>query len=247
MSNRKNHNSVVFLATLGVYLGLVLVGGQAPQVYAHGAITRNFELKDEFEVKDDLDTKPDDERSPIAASVQIYLEDVEYFLANLGRLKNKGKFDPQADTFNVTQNSLLPCLDSNRAGRYTPVRFESSSRSLLPVLELFSRGMVYGYSLGDCLTNNEFSVSAVDSRFNIQLDREAFSVNIAVKKQSSQKAYGLLREIESTIKLYSAQGNTDLRQGIIKTTSFRAENDQVFIVTRLPRAGLDSLLAKDAK
>ncbi|MBC7899916.1 MAG: hypothetical protein H7070_07660 [Saprospiraceae bacterium] len=247
MTNRKNNNSMIFLATLGVYFGLVLVGGAAPQVYAHGAMTRNFELKDEIEVKDDLDTKPDDERSPVTASVQIYLEDVEYFLTSLGRLKSKGQFDPNADTFNVVQNTMLPCLDSNLAGRFTPIRFDSTSESSRPALELFTRGMVYGYSLGDCIGNGEFHVSAVDSRFNFHLDREAFSVNVAVKKQSPQIALNLLREMESTLKLYSGRGNSKLLQRIIENTSFKAENDQVFIVTRLPRAGLDSLLAKDAK
>ena len=77
---------MIFLTTLGVYLGLLLVGGQAPQVYAHAAMTRNFEIQDEIEVKDDLDRKPDavdeaasDEISQPSASdysdtVQKYLD-----------------------------------------------------------------------------------------------------------------------------------------------------------------------------
>ena len=41
-----------------MYLGLLVVGGAAPQTFAHSATTRNFELVDEIEVKDDLDNKP---------------------------------------------------------------------------------------------------------------------------------------------------------------------------------------------
>ena len=100
MSNKKPQNSILVLATLGVYFGLVLAGA-TPQVLASAAMTRQFDVKDEIEFKDDLDTKPDDERSPVTASVQIYLEDVENFLASLGSLKNKGKFDPAVDTFSV--------------------------------------------------------------------------------------------------------------------------------------------------
>ena len=247
MTNRKPQNSILVLATLGVYLGLVLAGA-TPQVLANAAMTRQFNVKDEIEVKDDLDKKPDDERSPVTASVQVYLNDVEYFLASLGRLKDKGKFDPKRDTFSVAQTTLLPCVDSNLAGRYTPIRFDSTSEASRPTLEHFSRDMVYGYSLGDCITNNEFNgVTAADSRFTFTLDNKAFSVNITVKKQSSQRALDLLRELESTLRLYSTQENTKLRQSIIANTAFSADNDQIFVVTRLPRAGLDTLLASDAK
>ena len=246
MDNRKNSNSVIFLATLGVYLGLVLAGA-TPQVLANAAMTRSFDVKDEIEVNDNLDKKPDDERSPVTASVQIYLEDVEYFLASLGRLRNRGKFDPKKDTFSVAQTTLLPCVDRNLAGRYTPVRFVSTSESSRPALEYFSRGMVYGYSLGDCIVTNEFSVTAVDSRFAFGLDDKAFTVNVAVKKESPQRALDLLHELETTLKLYSTNSKTNLRQKIIESTTFRSENDQVFVVTRLPRAGLDTLLATDAK
>ena len=237
----------MFLATLGVYFGLVLVGGATPQVYAQAATTPGFELKGKFKAKDDLDKKPDDERSPVAASVQIYLEDVEYFLASLGRLQNLGKFNLHADTFNVVQNTMLPCRHSNQAGRYSPIRFDTTSKSSRPALEFLSSGMSYGYSLGDCIGNTEFDVDAVDSRYSFQLDPNAFSISVAVKKQSPQRAHALLRETESTLALYSGQGIGRVRQSIVDETTFHSRKDQVFIVTRLPRAGLDSLLAKDAK
>jgi len=247
LNNRKPQNSILVLATLGVYLGLVLVGA-TPQVLANAAMTRQFDVKDEIEVKDDLDKKPDDERSPVTASVQVYLNDVEFFLASLGRLKARGKFDPAKDTFNVSQTTLLPCVDSNLAGRYTPTRFDNTSEPSRSALEYFSRSMVYGYSLGDCIANTEFSgVAAADSRFTFGFDSKTFSVNIGVKKQSPQRALDLLRELESTLRLYSTQENTKLRQSIIANTAFSADNDQVFVVTRLPRAGLDTLLATDAK
>ena len=58
MSRPSNKNSILVLATLGVYFGLVLVGA-TPQVLANAAMTREFSVKDEIEVKSDLDTKPD--------------------------------------------------------------------------------------------------------------------------------------------------------------------------------------------
>ena len=247
MNARKNNNSVLFLATLGVYLGLVLAGA-TPQVLANAAMTRSFDVKDEIEVNDNLDKKPDDERSPVTVSVQIYLEDVEYFLASLGRLQNRGKFDPKKDTFNVAQTTLLPCVDSNLAGRYTPTRFDNSNENSRSALDYFSRGMTYGYSLGDCVANGEFKgIDAVDSRFDFHLDAKAFAVNIAVKKQSNQRALELQRELESVLSLYTSRDSSPLRKQILASTTFRAENDQVFVITRLPRGSLDTLLASDAK
>jgi len=58
VTQRRNQNSILVLATLGVYLGLVLAGA-TPPVLAQAAMTREFNVKDEIEVKDDLDTKPD--------------------------------------------------------------------------------------------------------------------------------------------------------------------------------------------
>ena len=242
MTKQKPQNPILVIATLGVYFGLILAGA-TPQVLASAATTRQFDVRDEIEVNEDLDTKPDDERSPVTASVQIYLEDVEYFLSSLAKLRSNGKFDPGADTFSVEQNTLLPCVDANRAGRYTPIKFTSSSEGSRSALEYFSRGMVYGYSLGDCIVNNEFEVTAADSRFNFSLEKSTFAVNVSVRKDSNARAIDLVRELESTFKLYAAKTDSKFRQAVIRNTTFKAQNDQVFVVTRLPRAGLVSLLS----
>jgi hypothetical protein len=63
VKERSKNNSIIFLTTLSVYLGLVLVGGAMSPVLAQAATTRNFNVQDEIEVKDDLDNKPDDCKS----------------------------------------------------------------------------------------------------------------------------------------------------------------------------------------
>ena len=243
MKDRKPQNSALLIATLGVYLGLVLAGA-APQVLANAALSKQFNVRDEIEFKDDLDNKPDDPRSPVTVSVKNYLEDVESFLTNLGRLSSSGKFDLTKDTFDVVQSTLLPCADSNLAGRYSPIRFDASSESLRPSLEYLSRGMVYGYSLGDCVATNEFKdVRAADSRYSFKLDGSDLIVNVGVKKESPQRALDLERELASVLALYSAQNAQALRKKIIDSTRFRVESDQLFITLRLPRGSLPPLLA----
>ncbi|HMS09566.1 MAG TPA: hypothetical protein PKE66_08790 [Pyrinomonadaceae bacterium] len=68
MNNQKNNNSVLFLATLGVYIGL-LMAGASPGIIAQqsAAMTRNFELSEEFEVRDEFDRDPEAEVPELGA------------------------------------------------------------------------------------------------------------------------------------------------------------------------------------
>lgn len=246
MATSKNHNSILFLTTLGVYLGLVLVG--ATPVLGHAATTRNFEIQDEIEVKDELDTKPDDERSSVTDSIRVYLQDVEYFLEGLRKLTQNGRFDLQKDDFEVAQSTFLPCVANNRIGSYTASRFSLRNEFLRPTLEYFSKRLTDGCSLADCLPSERFNGQDVtESQFSFKLDGSEFSVEIAVRKSSPQTASQILGLINETHRAFNSKETEAIHKAISDNTSFKAHRSQIFVVTRLPRAGLDSLLAKSAK
>jgi hypothetical protein len=241
LETKKPQNSLLIVATLGVYLGLVLAGA-TPQVLANAALTKQFNVLDEIERQDDQDRDPD-ERSLVRDSLKIYLEDVEYFIESLGRLQKRGSFDVSKDTFDVVQTTLLPCIDANLAGRYTPVKFVSSSEQARPALTYLTRGMTYGYSLGDCVANDEFKgQTAVDNRFDFHFDGKTFWSNIAIKKDTPQRAAELIRSLNATMEMYANASPSELRSTIIRSTVFTSTNDQVMIVTRLPRGSLLPLL-----
>jgi hypothetical protein len=247
LSKRKANNSILFLTTLGVYLGLVLAGGAAPQVYAHAAMTRTFDIVDEIEFKDDLDKKPDDERSDINMSVQVYLEDVEQFLLALHHLARKGQFDIESDNFEVVQNSSLPCVASNKQGSFTPVKFDSRNQAVDPFLRRLTSQANYGYSLADCVSDSHFSGTETSgSKFILKLDGSDLSLQVSVKKSSPQSAVGLIPTLRETFARFRKQA-APVRQAIIDHTNVRTDNDQVFVITRLPRGSLDPLFAKNAK
>jgi hypothetical protein len=248
MNNRKGQNSILFLTTLGVYLGLVLVGA-TPQIIAQkAATTRNFDIRDEIEFKDDLDKKPDDDRSELTDSVAVYLHDVEQLIAALSGLKERGLFDTVTDRFEVSQMVILPCVATNTAGSYVAERFINQNASLTPALQRFSKQLNYGYSLGDCIRTTAYAdKDAVSSRSTFKLDASAFSIEISVKKNSKLSAASLVGALPATFKLYRPDDSASVRQKIIDLTKFRADNDQVFVVTRLPRALIDKLLAMDVK
>jgi len=246
VTNRKN-NSIFFLTTLGVYLGLMLVGGAAPQVFAHGALTRNFELQDEIEISDDLDNKPDVEPT-LSISIKTYLEDVEYFLNALQKLEREGKFNPSRDAFEVTQTTLLPCVPANNVGSYTANRFELENESLRPSLERFSKLLTDGYSLADCLPNSHFDGKEVtSSKFTFKLDSSALAVQFAVQKVSPEIAKRLSVDLATVLTKFTPNGGELARRKIFENTSFDSKNDQVTVVTRLARADLDPLLTSRAK
>jgi len=247
VNNRKN-NSILFLTTLGVYLGLVLAGGAAPSVFAHGALTRNFELQDEIEAKDDLDKNPDGEAAALSLSIKTYIEDVESFLNALHKLADEKKFNASLDAFEVTQTTMLPCVPANKTGSYTANAFESNNTALKPSLEWFSKLLTDGYSLADCLPNQRFNGNeATNSKFTFKYADSALSVQVSVQKASPEIAKKVSTDLVTTFAKFTASSEQIVRQKILENTSFRFSNDQVFVITRLPRAALDPLLAPNAK
>jgi hypothetical protein len=246
VTNRKN-NSVLFLTTLGVYLGLMLVGGAAPQVFAHGALTRNFELQDEIEISDDLDNKPDVDPT-LAIPIKTYLEDVESFLNALHALERDGKFDPARDDFEVTQTTILPCVPANNVGSYTANAFKLDNESLRPSLERFSKSLTDGYSLADCIPNSNFNgKEATSSKFTFKLDSSALAVQVSIQKVSPDVAKQLSVDLGTVLTKFTPTAGELARRKIFENTSFKSTNDQVTVITRLARADLDPLLTSRAK
>jgi hypothetical protein len=245
--NRKPNNPALILAMLGVYLGLALAGA-TPQVLAHAALTRAFDIKDEIGQRDELDKDPNDERSPVAVSLQVYLEDVEHFLQSIRNHRAKGAFDPLKDSFEVAQATMLPCVDGNTVGSYTALAFRNGNKRLESTLEWFSKLLTDGYSLPDCLASSQFNgKEATNSKFVFKFTDKDFEVEVAVKKKSAADASTLAADLASSLRVFAAHQPNVYRKAVVENTTFRSDNDQVFVITRLPRAALDPLLAVEAK
>ncbi|MBX3268310.1 MAG: hypothetical protein KF831_16545 [Acidobacteria bacterium] len=120
MNNQKNNNSVLFLATLGVYIGL-LMAGASPGIIAQqsAAMTRNFELSEEFEVRDEFDRDPEHsvpEFEPETAGdllsgaaveslVRVYLS--QYFVEPAADVANVSAPISGAETFSAAEPQTL--------------------------------------------------------------------------------------------------------------------------------------------
>jgi len=246
LSNRRSQNSIIILTTLGVYLGLVLVG--ATPVLGHAATTRHFEISDEIEIKDDLDRKPDDERDPLDLSIGNYYADLEYFISSLSRLNRIGKFDLAADTFEIAQSTVLPCVHDDKIGSYTAESFIVTNATLRPTLEWAEKQMTDGYGLADCIPSERFSgQDATHSKFVLKLTSNGLSLEVSNIKSSPADARAFLKELDAAWSLFRKSSTGPAQKAISDRTRLSATGCNVLVVTRLPRAALDTLLAKDAK
>lgn len=245
MSN-KRYNQILFLTTLSVYLGLVLAGGASP-VLAQAAMAKGFELKTELEVKDDLDKKPDDkeEIKQLSTVLGNYLDDSKYFVEELREFYKAGTFAAEYDTFSLVESSGLLCGPEVKVNlREATIWQKIDDEGLKSEIELL-RERLYGYNfLSDCLLGNSFDgKTTLDTDIDISYEGSNLKVKFSVKKESPQKAKLLSDNLGSAYRSYEPSENSPIEKVLYENTKVTSENDQVFIITNLPRAGLNSLLA----
>ncbi len=208
MTSRKHQNSILVLATLGVYLGLVLVGA-TPQVWAQAAMTQQFDVKDEIEVKDDLDKKPkkvDDETVIFDSSGAFFVDECTKFVSGAALrfrglpLDLHGKMDAPGSDPELTR----------------------------------------WFSIHDALVVGDLKYETSDLGFQLQ---------ISLTKSSPQAdVHAYFDEIRNVFQARNrTSGERNTSRLTTATTSVSLAGDQIFVTTRLPRAGLNSLLATDAK
>ncbi len=248
MSDRKNYNSIVFLTTLSVYLGLVLVG--STPVLAQAALTRNFDIKNEIVVEDDLDKNPDDkEKIDFTGSLEKYFDDVESFFNNLQKLHKIEKFDLDYDNFEVNELGFVPCNVDGDPIRTSHSDSKIDNRWLEPAIVNAIWDFREWIFLSDCLKHEKYKngiSTSVD--FKLIYDKSELKIEVSGFKSSPQRAEQLAAKFNQASKIYKVDEEKSIVKKIHETTSFNSENNQIFIVTRLPRASIDSLLAdKDAR
>ena len=248
MNNRKNHNSVLILATLGVYLGLVLVGA-TPQVLAQAAMTRQFNVKDEIEVKDDLDKNPKradelDQDVEVVKNLKI-AEAIANFISDLRKLEKIGKFSPNEDSI-FSHKVWTEEYDTTQSAS---ANSDISNPWLRTAVEQLISNAENGYviSLSDRIDTCSNKRLCRESRVEVVNRANDFSLTFVFKKTSPEVARLTAERFAEVFVTKKVALKNSIKLPIYQNIKVTSENNQVFIVTRLPRAGLDSLLATDAK
>lgn len=232
----KKHNPIIFLTTLSVYLSLSLLGATT-QVLAYAATTRDFDVQTEIEYKDDLDNKPDSEEAENLA------DDFPKILFNfLGQIKGEANREKIQLPLPVSFGSSGYTRIYRNAGSGQGSGYESNNRiddlcdqfivqtlrnsiRIADYTGLFNRGVQVDEAKQ---AKAKIQVGKSDLNFEVSFSKskaEIFADYLKVKYVSSAKA----TEEVSLKRFY-------------ENTKVSSENNQVFIVTRLPRAGIDALI-----
>jgi hypothetical protein len=236
MSNRKNYNSIVFLTTLSVYLGLVLVGGATPSVLAQAATTRDFNIKNEIVVEDDLDKKPDED---------LFADSIVGLVQELDKLSRKKSFDwNTTDTFQI--EGLGICESDN-----SPAFMGSGSINLQvdAALEktafeiaqkLYKQKALLG--LGN-VHSHETDFDFIFDGGSLEIKAKISNAS-AVASERERDVFPFYNHFSGYLEKINSTRRASKNKIVAENTKVTTENNQVFIVTRLPRASIDDLLAE---
>lgn len=233
MSKGKSYNRIVFLTTLSLYLGLVLVSA-TPQVLAQTASTiHEYEINFAKKNKEEKD-KPLDDKN-------LFIPQIIHLVTELDSLNKEQIFDWNAKNhFQI--EGLSFCQSDN-----SPTFEGSSSLDNRKINEVFDN---FAIRLG-----REISKRRAVSKFgdfysqNISFDflteDSNFSIKTTVDNKNPQEFLAFLDELTAYFNKFSSFRNSSKERVVYENTKVTTENDQVFIVTRLPRGSIDSLLAKN--
>ena len=235
MTTRKNQNSILVLATLGVYLGLVLVGA-TPQILAQAAMTRQFDVKDEIEVKDDLDKKPDGCDTTEVHSKLLDLK-ATYLWYNDRTI---GEYNHLVELF-IDGYSDVAAFDVN----WNPADDARPSRTLTANID----------SIGGSKSAHDLDGSililgngAPGKSFSFAVARDASGYTFRFESKAVPYDPPLVRYLYTTaFDLYRCTDGLELNETILRHTEVKVLGTNLVISTRLPRGSLDPLLAANAK
>ena len=238
MNNRKSHNSILFLTTLGVYLGLVLVGA-TPHVLAQVGDLSKLSPAQKCELSAQIGNEGTNRFYKLG-----YKGGLNYLPTSIEYAFDDRDYTPfyQMDllvTFSGAHPKYSLNLDTKRDfGEYAVTDEFGLSESIIKL------GKAYAYRVGVDGKHGYVPVSV-----KVLSDESEFSVSLNFSESSAARA----TEFASAYTYFIEEGRClydnpeDLTKLLAENTKVSSSNEQIFIVTRLPRAGLNTLLAKSAK
>ncbi len=214
----------------------MLVGATPSVLLAQAATTRNFNVQDEIEVKDNLDKKPDGEEFENFSKKNFPTLFVQ-FLDEVRKSVESGKITLPIQTnfrFEAYFNYSEMCNGSGFGSD------SSADKYLAKIVEDAFRQKIEPrtFELADYPRS-----SAKNIKLNLEANNTDLSLKISFGKfNAEQFAKFLNQEFSSS----AVSLEITLTKQIYENTRATSENNEVFVVTRLPRGSLDRLL-KNAK
>lgn len=209
---------------------------------AHAALSQKIEIQNEAEIREDLDKKPDEDEISDAEIIGRFkiAEAITNFVSDLKKLESIGKFDLKKD-FEFTHKLYRAQFEGSNA-------FSQNSSIQNPWLKTAVEQFVAGaepvnsYLISDFLPNCDRkncreNIVTVESNSSDFLLIFTFTKSTPERARSAADAFGKIFA-QKKLKTKNAANLP-----IYENTAVSSENNQVFVVTRLPRGSLDALLA----
>ncbi len=219
MTTRKNYNSIVFLTTLSVYLGLVLVGAPA-HVYAQ--------------------TSEQNGKTQTFVGQNLYGNAIYELVGELEKLTKKGKYkwtekiDLDYEFGFFERDNSPSFMTSGSRGNKSVAKLldltaEKISRDLSKLENVYfnKTDRLGGFDISFIVENKDLTVNVKTSHYDWNRDAE----KIAGIFNSYLKQEEVVEKNEPIGKIY-------------ENTKATFANTQVIVVTRLPRGSLDALLTQ---
>lgn len=236
MNNRKPQNSIIALATLGVYLGLLLAGATPGVLAQQAALTKEFNIKDEIETSDKLDNDPDDCRAVDLEKIREL--EATYLWFNDRSIEDYRRLVEQL----LNSYSEVPVFDVNwkPVGELRPWRSVTPSTELIGAKQSSDDINAEIIILGNGLPGKSFSFSAIkdDYGHSFKLESANFPYDQPLVRYLYNAAFDFYR---------CPTRGSELEDIILRHSEIKVENRNLIITTRLPRGSLDPLLATNAK
>lgn len=226
MTERNKNNRIIFLTTLSVYLGLVLVGG-APSISAQTVLEKKAEigyLSDEQILAEYISTF----QNLFVLSKEISLEHSEDLKALYGNEIKEGEYK-----FHIFHR-INRDLSQTEKGASDDGKVLSSGK-LRPSFEKLNN--IFPHTI-------EEDKSQI--RINLALTDKDFSLKITAYQDSEEQAERIFNSYTNELSRIKIQ-QADPSRIIYQNTEITKENNQILIATRLPRGSLDELLKQNAK
>ncbi|HEY0458720.1 MAG TPA: hypothetical protein VGC97_06165 [Pyrinomonadaceae bacterium] len=208
---------------------------------AQAALTRDFDIKRELVVEDDLDKKPDDDEIKELQKLDLS-EPIISFVEDLKKLATIGKYNLISG---ISTEAVFKDSASNPTASYINNQDRWQTVATIDAIEKIYEATKYW---SDYIEEPDSQEKGCHQTISLNFGSNGLELKVTLRKESKDSAAQFAGNLTRVFKVKLDQSKSTVDKQIYENTKAHAENNQVFIVTRLPRASIDSLLAeKDAQ
>ena len=249
MKNSRPNNSVLFLATLGVYLGLVLAGS-TPQVLAQAATAKQLNVRNNLDPWDEFDGNPDIEElksiitDALEKSITTFINNVRASDKNSASRATLGKPHSLRTVRNFCAENWIEISDPLKL----LARGDDVINDLHSDLDVGSR-----WEFASVPKFIQTQEGPPKQKFcktfwvSTSVNSDELAVKLLFSRADALNAFRLAAYLNDFLYDRAHLSHDPITEQVYQRTRVTSDYASVLVITRLPRAGLDSLLASDAK